>query len=78
MKAVDNERPRLISIAAWVIAVVLLLYSASVICEMVGAVKGFQFRTPQHLVDFCHLAITAGLIVLGIPVAAKFLPKKRD
>lgn len=74
----DNDRPRLISIAAWVIAVLLFLYSASVVCEMVGAFRGFPFHTPEHLIKFCQLAITSGLIVLGIPVAAKFLPKKPD
>lgn len=65
---------RRFAIAAWIVGWALFFLSAAVVCDAVGQIKGtYRFHPPDYFVDLVKLAITSGLIVLGLPM----LPKKK-
>jgi hypothetical protein len=72
-----NEVSKLLTIASWVIATLLFVYSSMLLIEGYSTVKAGQiYHPPQAFVDQVGQAITAGLVVLGIPMLTLILKKK--
>lgn len=73
IEAEDRERARQHEITKWkiqgaflIIVVIMFLFSASFLVDVVFQLRGKVFTPPTFFIELCKIVITSGIAILGV------------